>query len=259
MPSLRELQQAFADAVLQDAAESVLRHVRPGAFPAARHLQIYRNNTFANLTDALAAVYPVIQRLVGVEFYAYAADSYIRRHPPRSGNLHDFGGAYAEFLREFAPAQSLSYLPDVADLEWAWHHAFHAADAQPFAMETLRAVAPELCDSLVFQLHPSVRLLQSDYPVLPIWQANQADAGGDATVDLDRGGARLLVIRRGLDVEIEPLEVGEYALLRAFAEGQTLAAADAQAVAAEPELDLMRVLYKHIQAGVITGFTLNPQ
>lgn len=258
-PSLHELQQAFAGAVLRDAEAAVLPHVRPGAFPAARHLQIYRNNTFANLTDALAAIYPVVERLVGAQFFEHASDGYIRTHPPRSGNLHDFGGAFAEFLRAFAPAQSLMYLPDVAQLEWAWHQAFHAAEAHPFPVETLRSVPPGQYDALIFQLHPSVRLLQSDYPVLRIWQANQPDAPADAVVDLDQGGVQLLVIRRGLDVQIEALEPGEYTLLSAFARSLPLAAADATAVVEEPELDLMRALYKHIQSGVITGFTLKPK
>src|SRR5258706_6387007 len=50
-PSLRELQQAFAAAVYDDDA-ALLAHVSDGIFPAARHIQIYRRNTFANLTDA---------------------------------------------------------------------------------------------------------------------------------------------------------------------------------------------------------------
>src|SRR6185436_9928463 len=78
--------------------------------------------------DALAAVYPVVQRLLGQGFFEYACDAFIRRHPPRSGNLHDFGAEFAEFLAGFEAASTLTYLPDTARLEWSWHVAFHAAD-----------------------------------------------------------------------------------------------------------------------------------
>lgn len=254
-PSLRELQRAFAAGVFNDALD-VLAHIRDGAFPAARHLQVYRHNTFANLTDALVADYPVVHRLVGEGFFAYAADSYIRRHPPRSGNLHDFGGDFAGFLAAFPAAQSLAYLPDVARLEWAWQEAYHAADAAPLSPDALAAVAPAHYGSLVFRLHPSARLLASDYPVLRIWQVNQPEFEGDQGVDLAEGAVRLLVARRRLDVEIGPLTAGEYVWLTALAAGRPLAAATETALTAATNFDVAAAMQRHVRSGTFIGFTL---
>ncbi|MEK7711434.1 MAG: DNA-binding domain-containing protein, partial [Pseudomonadota bacterium] len=125
---LRDLQTDFAAAVFDERPEMSAR-VRAGRFPAAQHLQVYRNNVVESLTGALCAVYPVVEKLVGDGFFRYAVHEYLRAHRPRSGNLHDFGDAFASFLSGFAPAAELPYLPDVARLEWAWHQAFHAADA----------------------------------------------------------------------------------------------------------------------------------
>ena len=122
--------------------------------PAARYLQVYRNNVFESLVGALKAVYPVVERLVGTGFFAYAADGYIRRHPPTSGNLHDFGGDFAGFLAGFEPARELTLLPDIARLEWAWHRAFHAADQAPLALERLAAVPPRTIRAAVFRAAP---------------------------------------------------------------------------------------------------------
>ncbi len=254
MPSLRELQQTFSAGVFEDTP-AVLTHVRDGTFTAARQFQVYRHNTFANLTDALAACYPVTQRLVGADFFAPLADSYIRHHPPRSGNLHEFGATLADFLETFAPAKSLVYLPDVARLEWAWQQAYHARDAMPLSPEALAAVAPEHYPELVFHLHPSARLLESAYPVSLIWQVNQPDFNGDPTVNLDHGAQRLLIVRRGLDVKIELLGNGEHALLRAFADAKTLAQANHAAFAAEPAFDLTRALQRHVVAGTLVEFS----
>ncbi len=270
-PMLRELQREFADGIWNDAP-AVHAHICDGAFPAARHLQIYRHNTFANLTDALIADYPVVHRLVGEGFFAYAADSYIRRHPPRSGNLHDFGdgtepraagqgcpgcgfgGDFAGFLAAFPAAQTLPYLPDMARLEWAWQEAYHAAETAPLSLDALAAVAPEHYGSLVFRLHPSARLLASDYPLLRIWQVNQPDCEGDPAVDLAEGAARLLVVRRGLDVEIEPLAAGEYAWLTALAAGQPLAAATGTALAAAADFDVAQAMQRHVRSVTLAGF-----
>jgi hypothetical protein len=253
-PSLRELQRSFAAAVFSDAP-AILAQLRDGAFPAARTLQIYRHNVFATLAEALAACYPVTKKLVGEEFFDYLADRYLRQHPPRTGNLHEFGAALADFLAAFPSAQPLVYLPDVARLEWAWQQAYHAPDATSSALAALAAVAPGHYAKIVFHLHPSVRLVASDYPILRIWQVNQADFNGESIVRLNEGAQQLLIVRRGLDIEIEPLGIGEYAMLQAFVAGKTLARANEIALTAEPGFDLDRALRRHVAAGAMIGFT----
>ena len=226
-----------------------MRHDR---FPAARHLQVYRNNVFESLVGALKAVYPVVERLVGTGFFAYAADGYIRHHPPASGNLHDFGDSFAGFLAGFEPARELAYLPDVARLEWAWHRAFHAADRAPLALERLAAVPPERYGQVRFRLHPSAQFIASDYPLLRIWEVNQPAYAGDVAVNLADGGVQLLVVRRELEVVIESLGAGDDALLRAFAAGQRFEDASAAALATQPDYDLPAALRRHVANAVIT-------
>lgn len=256
MPSLPELQDAFAAAVFRPQDDRIMPHIAAGQFPAQRLLSVYRNNMFASLEAALAAVYPVIAKLVGDGFFHYCATQYILAHPSRSGNLHDFGAAFAEFLAEFPAASALHYLPDVARLEWAWHRAFHAAERTPLAVARLVEVAEDDYPALRFALHPSARLLESAYPILRIVQVNQEDYRGDAGVDLNEGGDALLVIRRGTDIGIERLGRGEYALLSALADGACLADATAKACAAETDFDLSACLRHHVAAGSLVDFSL---
>ena len=97
--------------------------MRPGHFAPERHFQVYRNNIIESLTTALKAIYPVTERLVGEGFFRYTTASYIPAHRPVSGNLHDFGEKFFSFLASFPPASELTYLPDVARLEWAMHES----------------------------------------------------------------------------------------------------------------------------------------
>ena len=253
MPSLSELQRGFAESVLHAASPDFIRHVISGRFRAEQYFQVYRNNVFENLTAALKAVYPVIERLVGAGFFRYVAATYIPEHPPRSGNLHDFGEEFAGFLADFPPARELAYLPDVARLEWAWHQSFHAADSAPLALIALAAIPPEQYANLKFTLHPSARLVFSPYPVLRIWQVNQEGYQGNQEVNLAEGGARLLVVRRR-QVEIEPLGDGDYALLSAFAAGAPLARAAEIALQAQAGYDLVGALQRNVAAGTLAGF-----
>lgn len=253
--SLHEIQQLFADGIFGDDASRIRRHIHAGRFGAERHLQIYRNNVYAGLTDALEAVYPVVARLVGSDCFRGCGYNYVSYAPPEGGNLHDFGAKFADFLASFAPVRALAYLPDVARLEWARHRAFHAAGAGTFALEALATVAADDYAVLRFNLHPSAQLLASNYPLLRIWQINQPDASADDTVDLGEGGVRLLVARRDLVVEIETIGAGEFALLSAFANRETFAAAAAAATAAQPDFDLPATLRRRVQDHTIVGFT----
>lgn len=261
MLTLRELQERFAQAVLgrDDTVlgQHVLANGMTGGITGARRLQVYRNNTLTSLTEALAAVYPVVRRLVGEEFFGYAAREYILTHPSVSGNLHDFGGEFAAFLARFPGAAVLVYLPDVAQVEWAYHQVFHEAEHPPLDLSALAGVSPEQYGELRFRLHPASRLLTSSYPVLRIWAVNQEGFEGEQTVDLAEVGVSLLIIRRGLEVMLEPLSEGECALLQAFAAELPFAQACAAALAAQPDIDLTAALQDHVLRGTLVGFSLN--
>lgn len=254
MPSLPDLQAAFARAVINHDEGAVADWIAAAhGLDASARIAIYRNNIFGNYRNTLRAVYPVILGLVGEPFFNRAADTYVSRYPSRSGDLNDFGGELGDFLAQWPPSAQLVYLADVAKLEWAMESAFHAADAAPLDLQALAIVPPEVFSTLRFDLHPASRIVWSPYPILRIWQVNQPGFDGDQSVQLDAGGDSLLVIRRGSGVELERLSPGELVLLRALAEGMSLAAAHTRALQAEPELDLSAFLQHHVLGGTLVA------
>lgn len=257
MHALPELQRAYARALWQNDDAIAARVCGDGVEPAQR-IAIHRNNTLLSLTQALVDDYPVVHRLVGAEFFAYAAGRYIRRHPPTTGGLHDFGAGFAELLAVLPEAAGLPYLPDVARLERAWQEAYHAADAEPRSAVTLAAMPADRWGELMFQLHPSARLIASPWPVLPIWQVNQPDWGGDDRIDMAAGSSRTLVIRRDLQVELEALSAGTFAWLVALRRGEPLAAATAAGFTADPHFDLAASLADHLHRVTLTDAFLQP-
>ena len=255
MRGLRELQLGFAAAVLDGADGDFARHVRGAGSSGARRLRVYRNNAALGLTGALEAVYPVVRRLVGEDFFRYAAARYIARHPSRSGDLHEFGERFPSFLESFSPAAALIYLPDVARLEWAYHEVFHAAGHPSLDVAALARVPAERRETLRFRLRPAARLLESAFPILRIWQVNQDDHAGDAPVDLREGGVKLLIVRRdNLDIEFCALADGEFALLRALADDCDFADACERAMTAQPTFDLPARFGRHVARGTLVAF-----
>ena len=243
--------------MIGEGAATAEQYVVSGTSSASARLDIYRNNVFANYRNALGEVYPVIERLVGSDFFRHAVDRYIRAHPSRSGDIHNFGREFADFLRRLPGAAELAYLPDTAQLEWYVHEAFHAAGHVPLALERLAAVRSEQYPMLQFVLHPSARLIRSAYPVFGIWQANQPGCDGALDVDaMAAVGDSLLVIQRDYSVEIERLDAGEYAFLSCLFASECFADALERASSVAADFDVQKVLTRHVSALTIVDFNL---
>jgi hypothetical protein len=252
VPKLRELQLGFAAALLAESgAQQFAPCVWDNGLSATARLRIYRNNRYASLSGALAAVFPVIGRLVGEACFARLAHEYVRAQPSLSGDIHHYGHRFGEFLAGIAQLRDYPYLPDVAELEWAYHAVFHTEPRAASTPAVLHQVPGEWYPELRFALQPAARLLASEFPVLRIWQVNQPDWRGEDGVDLGEGGSRVLVMRRGTDIQFEPLDAAEFAWLAALQRGDALRVALEEALALDPAFDLGAALARRFAGGVI--------
>jgi hypothetical protein len=259
MSSLPELESSFGRCLLGDTESALLDLIAgDGLTPAAR-LQIYRNHVLVTLTDALKAIYPVVCQLVDERFFRFAADRYVRMHPPQGPCLFEYGESFAEFLATFPPCRELAYLPDVARLEWAMNRALHADDAGVLDPMQLIGVPAGQIERVTLVLHPSVSFLSSPWPVDKIWHANQTDADPEATVSLDAGGALLEIRRMGDEVVFSKLDAYAYAFRSALALGASLEQAADATCDAGPDADLSLVLQQLLTDGIVTSIgPMNP-
>ena len=248
------MQRAFRGALLDGAAEHADLAIAEDGLSVEARLAIYRHHVLASLTAVLESAYPVVCRLVDRRFFAYAADAFIRRHPPAGPCLFEYGGALPEFLAEFPACRHLAYLADVARFEWAMHVAAHAEDAVPLAPAALEGLDRARVGELRFDFDPSLSLLSSRWPIDRIWHANQD--GADATVDLDAGGVCLEVRRRDDVVVFRALSAADYTFRRALRDGACLAPAAERTLDVDETFDLPGALGALVRDGVLTGATL---
>ncbi len=243
-------------AVIRTGAEFAPGAVSCPRYPAARGVEVYRNNYRGNLHDTLAGAYPVIRLLVGENFFRLLAKQYIERHPSRSGNLHRYGSGMTEFLSHFEKTQHLVYLPDMARLEWAYHHAYFAEDVPLFDLNRLATVAAGAYPDLRWRLHPSCTLLTSAYPIAAIWHAHQDGAPTDFHIDLNSGGDSLLVVRNVLQVEIVSIAPASHHCLVQLQQGIQMGAATEATRSAYPDFDLAATLRQWLAQGVLYDFDI---
>jgi hypothetical protein len=257
MMSLHDLQVAFLDGTLRGRPAQIATLIAPSELAPEARVAIYANNAREGFLQALAATFPVIERLAGQDWFRQTGREYMRRHPSRSGNLHYVGEHFAAFLEELLHDTDHAYFADVARLEWAYQEVLVAADHPSFEISALSSVSTDDYDSLVFRVHPALRLVESRYPLLAIWQANQSDAAdGAQSIALDAGATRLLIVRRDDHVELRELDAAEFALLAAFARGATLSEAFEHASGADPSADLAFVLGRVVKLQTLVDFAI---
>lgn len=248
---LPDLQAAFRAGTIGRDGEAVAA-LSAGGMQNGHRFGIYRNNIFKSLTGVLEAAFPTIRNMVGDENFAVLARRFIAAHPPQRPQLFAYGGDFAAFLAGFAPAVGeLPFLPDLARVEWAVNEAYFEADAETLNAGQLAGLAPERYAGLRLGLHPTVRLIESDWPVWDLWGAEVLpDLGPDPGPPGKRaGGQRVLVRRPESKVDVVMATHGDFAFLSALATGDTLGEAAAAGVAADPEFDLSACLAGHLAGG----------
>jgi len=246
-------QGVFAEAVRRaDHAlpEGVTSH---SADQPARRFNVYRNNFYVSLINVLAGRYPVVQRLVGEEFFRAMARVYVEQDPPRSAMLLAYGGGFPAFLAEFPPVSDVPYLPDIARLEHAWHTAYHAPDATPLQPDDFAAIPQEQVAALKLTLHPSLTVVTSDYPVVSIWETNTFD-DEVRPIGPESGAEDAMIARPDMTVEVRRLPPGAAEFIGALGGGQSLGQAAGRAAEADERFDLAANIAGLIDAGVIIGY-----
>ena len=254
MSALGDLQRAIREAVLGGHAGCAAALVVADGLPPEARLQIYGHHVLSTLTTALGVTYPVVCRLVDRRFFAYAADHFVRAHPPSGPCLHEYGDRFADFLAEFPACRDQRYLADVARLEWALHVAAHADEIPRLDASRLAQIAAEDMPRLVLALEPSVSLLASAWPIDRIWRVNQREASAGQDVDLDAGGVHLEVRRRDGVPSMRALDPAVYRLREAIALGRTLEQAAEAALEVDGAFDLTRALHELIEDRILVDY-----
>ncbi|MEX2124931.1 MAG: DNA-binding domain-containing protein [Woeseia sp.] len=242
MLTLPDLQRSFTDFLLSAPGTgpdpTLCDAIRKRGIPAEQRLAIYKNNVYTQLVGALRDSYPAVHRLVGDEFFRFAATEYVLTHPPRSPRLLGYGDNFPGFLEGFEPAGPVPYLSDVARLEQLYLESYHAAEATPLAKGAFAKCIFEGAARASLRLHPSARLMTSPFPVSRIWELNVQSSAIRGRTQIPGGAEYLLIVRPRATVEVRRISRGAYAALAAIGQGLAVAEALAAGADVDPGIDL---------------------
>lgn len=169
---LPELQQRFVNAALFDSCDALLSEVVGDTITATERLAAYKNNVYVGLFETLKNAYPTILTLVGEDFFRGIVHHYVKQQPPTMACLDAYGAGLADFLKEYEPAKSLAYLPDMARFDWAMHESSNAENDKPLPAKKLQSAGNAVAD-MPIPLRAHVRLLKTAFPCGIIWRLCQ--------------------------------------------------------------------------------------
>jgi hypothetical protein len=250
----RSFAAVFAHGLMDPARATPADVVGPRGTAAIKRYNVYRNNVTVSLIDALAATYPAVQRITGVEFFRAMARFHVRATPPTSPLLFEYGRDFPAFIEGYEHARDMPWLADTARVERAWLDAYHAADVPPLSPEALAAVPSDRLGDVVFTAHPAACVVRSMYPAVAIFAMNRVE--GPITPLRSNAAEDALITRPDMEVAVRLLPAGGAAFLQTLIDGATLGAAAAAAFAEAPSFDLSANIAGMIEAGAFTTIHL---
>lgn len=240
------MQKEFAKGLLDPATPPPQGVIGPKGRAPGKRYDVYRNNVVVSLSEALAAAYPVVKKLVGEEFFTAMAGAHVRQFPPKTPLMIHYGQDFPRFLAGFPPVSHLPYLPDVARLERARRMAYHGADAAPCPPEKLAELEGNKLFSTQFIMHPTLHIIRSKYPVFSIWRYNSTDDQSP----LPEGGEMVLISRANDKLNMQLINRSTAIFIEALPE-HTLGVAIDKATTQEPEFNLTTNLTDLLSAGLL--------
>lgn len=216
-------------------------------------LEIYNRQYWYRLKDCFYDDYPGLRAMLGADGFERLAVAYLTRYPSESFTLRNLGSRLTQFLqaepRWIAGCREAAM--NMARLEWAHIEAFDNEALPPLDTDTLLDADPA---RIRLRLQPHVNILQLRFELDQFlikarknekFHEEASNAKGAASqsgrpgrvsraFDLPRKDIFLAVHRHNHSVYYKRLQPAQYRLLRAFAEGATLAEALAGEASLEP-------------------------
>lgn len=226
-PSLAELQQSLRASVTQRTPVDLGAIVDGPRVSAQDRLQVYTDAYRLRLLDSLTCDFPATRRALGHVLFERLATDYLEKHPSISPNISDAGSALANFSSSHPVAQEAPYLEDLLRLEWAVLEALYIDRLSALDPATLQGVAETAWAQATIVLDPTVRLLQTAWPMGTLWDKRRA-AEPKHRPQLSARNCFYLIYRDNEWVQLKILDAARWTMLELLKEGTALGPACAE-------------------------------
>lgn len=153
-------------------------------------MKVHANTISHARLIALEDTYPRTLELIGHDRFNAHSRQFIQQPNVTAVALADIGAGFDTFLREAGESAGIA---DLARFEWLWLQAYHAADAEPLALDALAGLAPEALLEQTLVRHPAAFAGPFDKRVHDLIGAQVAGLDTASAILIARPGAEVLV------------------------------------------------------------------
>lgn len=246
MSNLKKIQQNFVAHIFDKNDSEILKQIPYKKKEALARLNIYRNNVIGAFESLLHSMYPITKKVLGEKEFAIYVKNYCQKFDSQSGNLDEYGEFFAKlFLRH-----KLKYLSELARLEFLYYRTYFAPEIkQEFDVKKFKKIAADDFFALVFDLHPSLILFESKYPLYSIWSNIKTG---------EKNGQFIIIYRQFNDVSLLKLTEEEFLFLQALKKKQKLYVIYQKLCKKfNKEIDIGALINRFIESRVIVNFAIN--
>jgi len=217
-----------------------LEHLH-SVFPQAGDLSfaaVYRNGYLNNCIEALRASYPVIDMLIGEDYFNFLATAYVELKPPSESSFTRYGDTFPAFIEAQKAQHQIAYLADVAILDQAWLAAYFAADSMLLGVSDIEQWQAQGNDigALVACLPESASIHTVNHAVSALWSMLKSGETPGQGMVVEPLAESILVWRDTQDrVNVRVLSNAERVFVMALKTGGSFAAAAGEALALQTD------------------------
>ncbi len=171
--NLLSLQREFTKHLIDNDKKDIFKFLPYSKKEAISRLNIYRNNVNGNFESVLSSTFEAVKNVAGEKYFKFLITEYIKNYHSKSGNLDLYGEEFPILIKNNLKKHKLSYLEDLAKLEFLYHKSYFSKDPKnAFDLEKFKNLEPEKFYNLTFTLHPSCYLFSSKFSIHSVWKNN---------------------------------------------------------------------------------------
>jgi Putative DNA-binding domain len=185
-------------------------------------IEIYSEGYFSRIVEALEGDFKISRQVLGEEDFQRIVAEYLKHFPSRETNIGEVGRNLPKFFRGLYTSSAHPYLEDLFEIEWAAVESFYAEDVPSMDLSQLAAFSETDWEKARFELDPSLRLFNSDWPLDKFWNARHLESIAEVIASTKKQKTYLMIFRQTGFSEIEGISEAEFAVIHQIQKGAPL-------------------------------------
>jgi hypothetical protein len=170
MSEFSKFQKIFCELIQGEGDSSQLAdQITPvGKLSSEKVLQVYREDFFARLTEALGSTFETTWEVLGDEDFLRLCNLYIRNNPSQFYSLGSYGREFWSLIEEEGLNVEIPFSSELAQFEWAFWETFHCIN--PDKRLNLDELNHLLANELEITFSDEVQLFKFENSIAHLWK-----------------------------------------------------------------------------------------